>query len=137
MYDWPQTLAADMVVNALWPLAAGRHTYIHTDHASQNLIAGPLRQYSVQQFWLHKAHMHAYMHARPGTESAVSAGGRWHGDTFEIYPRNGGLEDNLANMKMPINWNTPPTDGVDRNSRFLYPHVHLLPTGDWYLQQRK
>ena len=62
---------------------------------------------------------------------------RYHGDTFEIYPRNGGLEDSLNNMKMPINWNTPPTNGVDRNSRFLYPHVHLLPSGDWYLQQRK
>ena len=40
-------------------------------------------------------------------------------------------------MQMPINWNSPPTTGVDMNSRFLYPHVHLLPTGDWYLQQRK
>ncbi len=28
MYDWPQTLAADRSVNALWPLAAGCH-YIY------------------------------------------------------------------------------------------------------------
>ncbi len=62
---------------------------------------------------------------------------RYHGDTFEIYPRNGGLDGDLENMQMPINWNSPPTTGVDMNSRFLYPHVHLLPTGDWYLQQRK
>ena len=62
---------------------------------------------------------------------------RYHGDTFEIYPRNGGLDGDLKNMQMPINWNSPPTTGVDLNSRFLYPHVHLLPTGDWYLQQRK
>ncbi|CAK0787896.1 hypothetical protein CVIRNUC_011118 [Coccomyxa viridis] len=60
----------------------------------------------------------------------------YHGDTFEIYPRNGGLDGDLKNMQMPINWNSPPTTGVDMNSRFLYPHVHLLPTGDWYLQQR-
>lgn len=67
---------------------------------------------------------------------AVAVKRRYHGDTFEFYPRKGGLEDSLANLKMPINWNVPPTSGVDRNSRFLYPHVHLLPTGDWYLQQR-
>lgn len=40
-------------------------------------------------------------------------------------------------MKLPINWNTADNPGVDNNSRYLYPHVHLLPNGAWYLQQRK
>ena len=30
MCDWPQTLAADRSVNALWPLAAGCLTYMYS-----------------------------------------------------------------------------------------------------------
>ena len=64
---------------------------------------------------------------------------RGQGNSFEVYPRNASkpYENNLDYMQTPIDWNVPPTTGIDQNLRQLYPHVHLLPTGEWYLQQRK
>lgn len=66
----------------------------------------------------------------PGTLHA-SAVCRYHGDTYEIWPRVYDTEQDLANLKLPIDLDaSPPGTGGGTNfgPRLLYPHMHLLPT---------
>ena len=62
---------------------------------------------------------------------------RNHGNTYEIWPRKTAAEGNQAAMTLPINWDTPPAVCNPPYSscvaRPLYPHVRLLPTGEYFL----
>ena len=55
---------------------------------------------------------------------------RSHGDTYEVWPRMSAAEQNLANLKLPIDLDTSPSGIGPTNygPRPLYPHMHLLPT---------
>ena len=77
--------------------------------------------------------------------SALSPAFRWrrrggipHGGTYEIWPRRSDAESDQAQMALPIDWDTPPAvcgPPPDSNcvARPLYPHTHLLPTGEFFM----
>ena len=55
----------------------------------------------------------------------------FHGDTYELWPRQSAAEEDLANLKLPINLDTSPSGiggGTNFGPRPLYPHMHLLPS---------
>ena len=50
MYDWPQTLAADRSVYALWPLAAGcHHIYIYTITITITIVLTRQMRFQVEE----------------------------------------------------------------------------------------
>ena len=66
----------------------------------------------------------------------MAPGARFHGDTYEFWPRFDG-QDNLGQLGLPINLDTVTCakgDGsVAYGPRPLYPHVHLLPTYEYFV----
>ena len=60
---------------------------------------------------------------------------RNHGNSYEIWPRMIAAEGTQAAMTLPINWDIAPTacPAGRCQPRPLYPHVHLLSTGEYFL----
>ena len=59
---------------------------------------------------------------------------RYHGDTYEFWPRHDS-DGTLSQFGLPIDLNTVAcaTGGVTYGPRPLYPHVHLLPTYEYFV----
>ncbi len=61
---------------------------------------------------------------------------RYKGDSYEFWPRYNN-EGDLSQLRTPVNLNTNPcyrSDGsVQYGPRPTYPHVHLLPTFEFFV----
>ncbi|KAK9834905.1 hypothetical protein WJX81_007597 [Elliptochloris bilobata] len=58
-----------------------------------------------------------------------------HGGSYEFWPRMGVNESSQANMNLPVDFDSPPAVCGPNNAcqaRPLYPHIHLLPTGEYF-----
>ena len=61
---------------------------------------------------------------------------RYKGDTYEFWPRRD-IEGDLSQLRMPIDLNYVPCDRSDGSVTYgprpTYPHVHLLPTYEFFV----